>query len=63
MKSQQNKWDHEDDLKVLNPTQPKRNCKIVVFRCMMNDMCRPEEPVMVREVEQPSPSNRLHAAS
>jgi hypothetical protein len=60
MKSQQNNWDDEDDLEMLNPAQPKRNCKIVVFGRMVNDMCGPEESVIVRHTMGPVTTKIKH---
>ncbi len=60
MKSQQNNRDKKDNLEMLNPAQPKRNCKIVVFGRMVNDMCGPEEPVMVRDTMSPITTKIVH---
>ncbi len=60
MKSEQYDGDEEDDLKMLKPAQPKRNCKIIVFRRMMNNMCSPKEPVIMRHSMSPVATKIIH---
>ena len=60
MESHQNKWDHKDNLKMLNPTQSKRNGKIVMLGRMVHYMRGPKEPVMMRDTVRPIAAKVVH---